>query len=106
MLVLAPAEARAQSPADAEKSILLVGTLSEGFIEVPFDDGTKEWVQAQAVGLCTGWFASESGHIVTAGHCVDPAEGRLAMLANLLNEVGQPELLPEADANWVVEGLS
>jgi hypothetical protein len=31
-----------------------------------------------AVSLCTGWFSSES-EIVTAGHCVDPVEGRRMM---------------------------
>jgi hypothetical protein len=98
-----------QSPGDAEKSIVLVGMLWDGFVQVPAaytGTGSAEWTQLQAAGFCTGWFASESGHIVTAGHCVDPAEGRFSLLTTLLEQLNAMELLPEAYANWEVEGLA
>ncbi|MFE6254514.1 trypsin-like peptidase domain-containing protein [Agromyces sp. NPDC057865] len=86
-----------------EKSILLVGTTYSGYVLVPYDDG-NEWEPVEATSLCTGWFASPDGHIVTAGHCVDPDEGRSALLEQLLAELGQPELFEDAYANWTVEG--
>jgi serine protease Do len=100
-----PTPAASAALAGVEKSVVLVAIQSRGFVEVPYDEGPK-WEEVQAVGFCTGWFASEHGHIVTAGHCVDPAEGRLALLRTEVAELGRPELLSEADANWAVEGLS
>ncbi len=98
-----------QSPGDAEKSIVLAGMLWDGYVQVPGTytaTGAPEWMQVQAFSFCTGWFASESGHIVTAGHCVDPAEGRTSLLETLLAQLNAPQLLPEAYANWEVEGLA
>jgi hypothetical protein len=54
---------------------------------------------------CTGWFAAGDGHIVTAGHCVDPAEGRAAILQQFLAENNMQDRAAEAFANWPVEGL-
>jgi hypothetical protein len=61
---------------------------------------------AYSLTTCTGWFASEQGHIVTAGHCVDPAIGRLDLIEATLDELGRPDLFADADANWTVQGPS
>jgi serine protease Do len=93
------------APASAEKSILLVGTTWSGDVLYPTTDGTWEWsgtVTAQT--LCTGWFASTSGHIVTAGHCVDPQEGRTAILTQFLAENDALEMLPQAEIDWKTDG--
>jgi len=104
MSVAAPAQAAEETvEQQIEKSILLVGTTYSGYVLVPYEDG-DEWEEVQASSLCTGWFASPNGHIVTAGHCVDPEEGRSALLQQLLAELGQPELFENAYANWTVEG--
>jgi hypothetical protein len=104
VLSVAPtAQAEETVEQQIEKSILLVGTTYSGYVLVPYDDG-DEWEQVEATSLCTGWFASPDGHIVTAGHCVDPQEGRSALLQQLLAELGQPELYEDAYANWTVEG--
>ena len=80
MSVAAPAQAAEETvEQQIEKSILLVGTTYSGYVLVPYEDG-DEWEEVQASSLCTGWFASPNGHIVTAGHCVDPEEGRSALL--------------------------
>jgi serine protease Do len=93
------------TPASAEKSILLVGTTWSGDVLYPTNDGTWEWsgtVTAQT--LCTGWFASTSGHIVTAGHCVDPQEGRESILTEFLAENDALEMLPQAKIDWKTDG--
>jgi hypothetical protein len=47
-----------------------------------------------AISLCTGWFDTPTT-IVTAGHCVDPAEGRLALDAqNVTIDPATGDLVP------------
>lgn len=91
-----------------EASILLVGTTWSGYIYVPdyaSYDGIGYWTdRIDAFSFCTGWFASTDGHIVTAGHCVDPEEGRTAVLSQYLNDEGAPDLLGDAIVGWTVEG--
>ncbi|HTH04880.1 MAG TPA: serine protease, partial [Ilumatobacteraceae bacterium] len=103
LFAAAPAQAEETVEQSVEKSIVLVGVTYSGYVLVPYDDG-DEWEPVEASALCTGWFASPAGHIVTAGHCVDPQEGRSALLQTLLSELGQPELFEDAYANWIVEG--
>jgi hypothetical protein len=83
LLVGAPATASAApttAPAvgthgDAEKSIVFVGVEWTGYVEYPTDDGGWAWSEPVEVQSgCTGWFASDEGHIVTAGHCLDPEQ--------------------------------
>jgi S1-C subfamily serine protease len=56
-----------------------VDPLSELF--VPYSEQSSESggrPEVPVVSFCTGWFEA-AGTIVTAGHCVDPKEGRLAL---------------------------
>jgi serine protease Do len=53
---------------------------------------------------CTGWYASTTAQIVTAGHCVDPGQGRLVLLDGYLQAQKATNLKDEAYANWRVEG--
>jgi serine protease Do len=66
-----------QVDAQVRPSILLVGIEWQGTVTYPDTNGN--WLQSGTItadGVCTGWFASRQGDIVTAGHCVDPAEGK------------------------------
>jgi serine protease Do len=106
MLLASPGTAAAEEVSDAEKSIVLVGVSWEGYVLHPDATGAPVWSDPVSVMTgCTGWFAAEDGHIVTAGHCVDPAEGRAAILQQFLTDNNALDLAPEAFANWPVEGL-
>ncbi|MGY1793197.1 serine protease [Geodermatophilus sp. SYSU D00525] len=97
----APAEA---GPGDAEKSLVYVGIDWTGYVEYPTDDGGWTWSDPVAVySGCTGWFASDEGHIVTAGHCLDPAEIEGAVLREFLAQNDALHLEEEAQT-WRVEG--
>ena len=104
----APLPASASSNTEVESSIVLIGTTWSGFIFVPdyaSADGVGYWTdQLTASSFCTGWFASTKGDIVTAGHCVDPDEGRIAILTNYLSSQDAMDSLSDAIVNWTVEG--
>ena len=105
MTLLQPGTAGAAELGDAEKSIVYVGITWEGYVEYPTADGGLVWSdKVTAQSSCTGWFASEQGHIVTAGHCVDPQRGRTNVLRTFLTEYEAMDLLPEATTYWKVEG--
>ncbi|WP_369137157.1 S1 family peptidase [Modestobacter versicolor] len=91
---------------DLERSIVQIGTEWTGYVQYPTRTGPV-WSDAVHVEFsCTGWFASDEGHIVTAGHCVDPADPRIreALLEQFLAERGASDRAAEA-ADWPVEGL-
>jgi serine protease Do len=96
--------AAAGGPGNAEKSIVLVGIDWTGYVEYPTTDGQWLWSDAVEVQTsCTGWFASEEGHIVTAGHCVDPAEVEDDILHQFLVDNDALDLEATA-ADWQVAG--
>jgi serine protease Do len=105
--VLVPAPAAAgNNIGQAEKSILLLEIGWQGYVQYPNTSGALSWSDAvTATASCTGWFASPEGHIVTAGHCVDPAEGKTALLHTFLQDNDALDLEAQAQANWRVEGL-
>ena len=106
MLLASPGTAAAAEVSDAEKSIVLVGVSWEGYVLHPDATGAPVWsAPVSVMSGCTGWFAAEDGHIVTAGHCVDPAEGRAAILQQFLVDNNMQDRAAEAFANWPVEGL-
>lgn len=79
------------STAEIDKSIVLVDVEYTGVITVLFPDGTVTEDPASAVIQCTGWFASDDGHVATAGHCLEESdEIEEYMLDNLLAENGIP----------------
>lgn len=97
----------AASPGDAEKSIVLIGVTWTGDVQYPAKDGTNPWSKVfDANTFCTGWFASTTGHIVTAGHCVDPQEGRTALIKKFLADNDSENLLSQALGNWKTDGGS
>ncbi|MCV7257431.1 trypsin-like peptidase domain-containing protein [Mycobacterium shimoidei] len=91
-----------------EKSIVFLQTQWAGSILVPPSAdaaGEGYWTKKLKYSVtCTGWYASEQAHIVTAGHCVDPGQGRLVLLDGYLHEQEAPSFKDEAYANWRVEG--
>jgi hypothetical protein len=96
--------ADAGGPGDAEKSIVFVRTEWTGYVEYPTTDGGWAWSEPVEVqGSCTGWFASDEGHIVTAGHCLDPEVVKGAVLRQFLARNDASDLADSAQ-NWRVEG--
>lgn len=94
--------------AGLEKSIVYLGTQWTGSIQVPPSAdaaGQGYWTKPLKItATCTGWYASATAQIVTAGHCVDPGQGRLALLDSYLQDQNATSLQDEAYANWRVEG--
>jgi serine protease Do len=91
-----------------EKSIVFLLTQWSGSILVPPSAdaaGQGYWTPKLKYSVtCTGWYASAAAQIVTAGHCVDPGQGRLVLLDGYLQEQKATNLKDEAYANWRVEG--
>ncbi len=91
-----------------EKSIVFLQTDWTGFIEVPPSadaEGNGYWTDKLTYSVtCTGFYVSKSADIVTAGHCVDPAEGRQVIIDGYLHDQNAKDMTDQAYANWVVEG--
>ncbi|WP_067905220.1 trypsin-like peptidase domain-containing protein, partial [Nocardia vaccinii] len=104
----APHAVAAPDQAGLEKSIVLLDTTWKGYIYVPPDydrAGRGYWTKQLTAGsTCTGWFVSGDGEMATAGHCVDPAEGKSLLLKQYLQAQNRPDLLGVAIMNWKVEG--
>ncbi len=94
--------------AGLEKSLVILQTKWSGEIFVPpsaTTDGVPFWTkQLSAFTTCTGWFASKTGQIVTAGHCVDPAQGRKILIESFLQDANATDLTQTALVNWTVDG--
>jgi serine protease Do len=72
----------AMNPQDLDDSVVFLKITVSGHV---LDDGGGNGDpvrsdEVRAVGSCTGWVAGGGGEIVTAGHCVDPDEGRAAVI--------------------------
>jgi hypothetical protein len=96
-----------------EKSVLFLRISWSGFINYKAQNGYEWSDEVDATTYCSGFFVSTSGHIATAGHCVDPAEGKDSLIQTFLNNQVSQGLLTKADAdsiypdavtNWKVEG--
>ncbi|MGY1683832.1 trypsin-like peptidase domain-containing protein [Geodermatophilus sp. SYSU D01176] len=99
----AGSESATSSVGDAEKSIVLIGIEWEGYVQYPTRTGQWRWSEPiQVTSSCTGWFASEQGHIVTAGHCVEPEQVETDVLGAFLAQQGLD--LDPAQLDWPVEG--
>ncbi|MBV9721767.1 MAG: trypsin-like peptidase domain-containing protein [Mycobacterium sp.] len=94
--------------AGLEKSLVILQTKWSGEILVPASatsDGVAFWTKPlSAFSTCTGWFASKTGQIVTAGHCVDPAQGRKILIQSFLQDANATGLTQTALVNWTVDG--
>lgn len=83
-----------------DKSIVWVDTSWSASVQVPFKDGTTETFRTTLVGYCTGWFVSDTGHVATAGHCVDSDDALYTSIyAKVINEQGLTGV-NAADVNW------
>jgi len=103
LVLAAPASASTELEA-VEDSLVHVYIEYSGYVGIP-DEGGVAWSDRITVGFrCTGWFASDQGHIATAGHCVDPADGREVLITKFLTEIGYDELYSDAMTSWPVEG--
>lgn len=94
--------------AGLEKSIVFLQTDWSGFIQVPPDvdaEGEGFWTDKLTYSVtCTGFYVSKTAQIATAGHCVDPAEGRKVIIDGYLQEQEATDMASMAYANWQVEG--
>jgi S1-C subfamily serine protease len=100
--------------ATVEKSVAQLIVTWVGYVNYKSATGytwTKKPVEA--VISCSGFFVSTTGHMVTAGHCVDPAGGRKSVIneflleqvsAGNITEADAASILPGAISNWKVEG--
>ena len=94
--------------AHLEDSIVFLQTDWSGFVQVPPSAdaaGNGYWTDKLKYSVtCTGFYVSKTAQIVTAGHCVDPAEGRKVILDGYLTDQKAQDMTDQAYANWHVEG--
>jgi serine protease Do len=92
-LVAAPAASAAPSATQLEKvsslvqpGIVYLKTTYSGYVRIPglgfLNGGRPLTIQSS----CTGFFVNHDGHTVTAGHCVDKAEGRAMLIQQALTD--------------------
>ncbi|MFK0009892.1 trypsin-like peptidase domain-containing protein [Paenarthrobacter sp. NPDC090520] len=83
-----------------DKSIVWVDTAWSATVQVPFKDGTTETFKTTLVTLCTGWFVSSTGHVATAGHCVDADDALYTSIyAKVIDEQSLTGVKPE-NVDW------
>ena len=60
----------------------------KGTVYVPFNDSPQpEAFSAQTMKYCTGFIVSETGHVATAGHCVEYDDSvRKGLIANVIQQ--------------------
>ncbi|MFE5407237.1 serine protease [Microbacterium sp. NPDC056569] len=97
----------AESPnplTDIENSLVHVVTTYTGWVQYPTEAGWEWSHQIDVQSACTGWFASDEGHIATAGHCVEvDASVRDAIIYQFLVDLDREDLFATAQS-WTVEG--
>ncbi|WP_308818636.1 trypsin-like peptidase domain-containing protein [Pseudonocardia alni] len=96
-----------------EPAIVLLEIAWSGYVLYDTADGQR-WSDPLTTSVsCTGFFVSTTGHLATAGHCVDPDEGRSLLIGHLLDQQVEQRLLtsaqassisPDAQQYWKVEG--
>ncbi|MFC0713694.1 trypsin-like peptidase domain-containing protein [Cellulomonas biazotea] len=121
-VLTAPSVGAATSdPADAdtgtahdEAAVVQLYVAWSGFVGFPGESGTVWSDELEIATGCSGFFVSDTGQIATAGHCVDPVEGRHALVdaffadlvaTGVLTTDEAVSLLDTAYMNWPVEGL-
>ncbi|GAA1829650.1 hypothetical protein GCM10009836_04400 [Pseudonocardia ailaonensis] len=98
-----------------EHSLVQVTVDFAGLIGRPGVLGTFRWTSVPTIAeqTCSGFFVTGSGHIMTAGHCVDPAQARETLIKKYLSDqvslgaMSASEAratLPDALAHWNVQG--
>lgn len=65
-------EAADGAPVDVDASVVWVDTSFPAQVEVPWEAGGSTLYGTTIMSYCTGFFVSDSGHIATAGHCLEP----------------------------------
>ena len=112
----APIAGAEQMTARVERSVVQLEISWTGYLNYRTRTGYRWAPKAiQSTSRCTGFFVSTTGHVTTAGHCVDPAGGRRNIIKAFLNaqvaeglltQAQAQSILPEADVSWKVEGDS
>jgi serine protease Do len=99
---------KGSNTADLEKSVVYLQTKWTGFVQVPPNADAKGqgyWTDRVSYSTsCTAWYVSKTAELVTAGHCVDPQQGREVILNGYLGDQKATNLTADALANWHVEG--
>jgi hypothetical protein len=80
-----------------QPGIVYLETTYRGYVK----DERGRWLNGgwpvTATASCSGFFVNHDGHIVTAGHCVDKAEGRSALIQKALEASGRPLVVSNVD---------
>ena len=94
--------------AGLEKSIVFLQTKWSGFIQLPPNANANQkgdWTPKLTYSVtCTGFYVSKAAQIVTAGHCVDPEQGRRHIIDGYLRDQNLTNLRHEAYGKWNVQG--
>jgi hypothetical protein len=99
----------------AASGLVRISTEWSGNVQYDTASGTVRSDPITASTTCSGFVANGDGHIVTAGHCVDPQDGRLALIhelvAGLVNsgtmtDAEAAAVTPHAAQSWVAEGIT
>ena len=106
------AVASAKVTAEIERSVVYLYLTLEGYVNFLAADDTYQWSDPLTVNShCSGFFVSPSGHIASAGHCVDLGEFRADSIDVFLDQQVSQGVLTQAQANelaisnsWKVEG--
>lgn len=84
--------------ATVEPSVVQLGILWSGFVGLESPEGMIWSEELEGGSYCSGFFVSPSGHIATAGHCVDPAVGRERLINVYLDTLVEDGTLTAAEA--------
>ncbi len=94
-------------------SLDFLSITATGTVDVPWSDGSTRRVVVtpgfQATVFCSGSNISDAGLVLTAGHCLDPAEFINVLIDATYNYLLQNQQIPsgltpaDAEADWTVE---
>ncbi len=108
-IMSSPSQAADYDSDAIERSMVWVDIQYEAEIWAPgywFDDDIAGYYQetSEVVYNCSGWFVSESGDIVTAGHCLEMDDAvRADLIDNLVDEFGYSnKLRGYAQEDWQI----
>ena len=87
-----------QVAAIATSGLVRISTQWSGFVGYDSGSGPVRSERIDAVASCSGFVADGGGYIVTAGHCVDPQDGRQALIHQLIVDLTTSGTLTDTEA--------
>lgn len=84
------------------KSVVWVDAAWATEVDVSFTDGSLQTYKTNVISYCTGWFVSNTGHVATAGHCVETDNDSVrSAYAKVIAENGLTGITAQ-EADWPV----